>query len=116
MLNPEGETDGSRPKRFTRPWRVGTIAYFAVAVIGLFAYSKGDWAWDMPLLFPLAVIAPVFVSFDLLAIYADEFRLGHGGGGTFYFYRARNPVKYWICVATTLSAGVFVFLVGVLGE
>ena len=67
----------------------------------------------MPLPFPFAVFAPVFVSLGLLAIYTGEFQLGHGGGGTFYFYRNRNPIKYWVCVATILSTGVVLFLAGI---
>jgi len=113
ILDAEDEADGSPPKRFTGPWRVATIIYFAGAVIGLYAYSKSDWNWDMPLLSPLAVFSPVFISLGLLAIYTDEFQLGHGGGGTFYFYRNRNPIKYWVCVATTLSAGALLFLAGI---
>ena len=113
ILNPESETDGSPPKRFTGPWRIATIVYFAGAVIALYIYSKGDWRWDMPPAFPFAVFAPIFVSLGLLVLYTGEFQLGHGGGGTFYFYRSRNPVKYWVCVATILVIGIVLFLVGI---
>lgn len=113
MPNPEGETNDSPPKRFTGRWRVATIVYFAGAVIALSVYSKGDWGWNMPLLFPLAFFAPIFASLGLLATYTGEFQLGHGGGGTFYFYRSRNPIKYWVCVATILCVGIVLFLAGI---
>ena len=110
-LDAEDEANDSPPKRFTGPWRVATIIYFAGAVIALYVYSKGHWGWDMPLPFPFAVFAPVFVSLGLLAIYTDEFQLG--GGRTFYFYRGRNPIKYWVCVATILSIGIVLFVAGI---
>ncbi len=110
--------DDSPPKRFTGPWRVATIIYFAGAVIVLYGYSdylysKGNWGWDMPLLFPLAVVfAPISVSLGLLAIYTGEFQLR---GGT--FYRSKNPILYWVFVATILSFGIVLFLavIGVIG-
>ncbi len=111
ILNPEGEADRSPPKRFTGPWRVATIVYFASAVIALYVYSKGDWGWDMPLPFPFAVFAPIFASLGLLAIYTDEFQIG--GGPTFYFQRSKNPIEYWVCVATILSIGIVLFLAGI---
>lgn len=110
ILDDDDETDDFPPKRFTRPWRVATIVYAAAAVIALYVYSKGDWGWDMPLAFPFAVFAPIFVSLGVLAIYTGEFQLG--GGRTFYFYRSRNPIKYWVCVATILSIGIVLFVTG----
>lgn len=100
----------SPPKRFTGPWRVATIVYFAGAVIALYVYSKGDWGWDMPLPFPFAVFAPIFASLGLLSIYTDEFQIAVP---TFYFHRSKNPIEYWVCVATILSIGIVLFLAGI---
>jgi hypothetical protein len=108
IFDSESETSDSPPKRFTAPWRVATIVYFAGAVIALYVYSKGDWSWDLPLLFPLAAFAPIFVSLGLLAIYTGEFQLK---GGT--FYRSTNHTWYWACVVTMLSIGIVLFLAGI---
>ena len=108
VLDSESETNDSTPKRFTGLWRIATIAYFAGTVLALYVYSKGDWGWDLPLLLPLAAFAPIFVSLGLLAIYTGEFQMR---GGT--FYRSKNPIKYWVCVATILSIGIVLFLAGI---
>ena len=108
-LDLNGETNDSPQKRFTRSWVVATIVYFAGAVIALYVYSKGDWGWDMPLVFlPAVFLAPIFVSLGLLAIYTNEFQLR---GGT--FYRSKNPIWYWVCVAMMLFLGIGMFLYGI---
>ena len=108
IFDSENETSDSPPKRFTAPWRVATIVYFAGAVIALYVYSKVDWGWDITVPFFLAVFAPIFVSLGLLAIYTEEFRLRGGA-----FYRSRNHIWYWACVVTILSIGVVLFLAGI---
>ena len=102
----------SPPKRFTAPWRVGTIIYFAGAVMALYVYSKGYWDWDMPMPLPFAVFAPIFVSLGLLALYTKEFQLGVAAK-MFYFYRSRDPIEYWVSVAMILAIGIVLFLAGI---
>ncbi len=61
---------------------------------------------------PLA-FAPIFISLGLLAIYTGEVQLRRGT-----FYRSRNPIMYWLCVAMALSLGILMFLggIGIIGQ
>lgn len=96
-------------KPLTMLWVTATIVYFAAIM-----YSRSDCCRDMPLRdwgrdMPLPLLfAPIFVSFGLLAIYTGEFRIR---GGT--FYRSKNPIMYWLCVATIFTIGISLFLVGI---
>jgi hypothetical protein len=47
------------------------------------------------------------ISLGLLAIYAGEFQLRGG-----VFYRSKNPLWYWACVATMLAVGIALLLIG----
>jgi hypothetical protein len=105
VLDSESERDDSPAKPFTGLWRIATIAYFGVAVIALYVYWRGGWDWG-PL--PLAAFAPIPISLGLLAIYAGEFQMRGGA-----FYRSKNPIGYWACVATILSIGIALFLAGI---
>lgn len=108
-LDAESEMSDSPTKPFTMPWIIATIIYFAAIM-----YSRSDCCRDMPLRdwgrdMPLSLLfAPIFVSFGLLAIYTGEFRIR---GGT--FYRSKNPIMYWLCVATIFTIGIALFLVGI---
>lgn len=110
-LDAESEMSDSPTKPFTRLWIIATSGYTAVLIIASIVYSSGDW--DMPPGLPLAALAPIFVSLGGLAIYTGEVRLK---GST--FYRTGNPFVFWVCVATILSFGIFMFLagIGVIGQ
>ena len=108
VLDSESEMDDSPAKPFTGLWRIATIAYFGAAVLALYVYWRGDWGWHMPLLLPLAAFAPIPISLGLLAIYTGEFQMRGGA-----FYRSKNPIWYWACVATILSIGIALFLAGI---
>jgi hypothetical protein len=107
ILDSGSEASESPAKPLTRRWRIATIVYFAAMVLALYVYSRGAWSWEMPPLLPLAAFAPILISLGLLAIYAGEFQLRGG-----VFYRSKNPIWYWACVATMLAAGMALLLIG----
>jgi hypothetical protein len=96
----------SPTKPFKRLWLIATFGYMVV-LIALYVYAGSDWGWHMqlPLPSPMAALAPVFVSFGLLAIYMGEAWVKGGP-----FYRSKDPIKYWAYVAMMLSLGIFMFL------
>ena len=99
----------SPPKPFTRLWLAATFGYMVLLIVPFYGYS--NWGWDFPNM-PLA-FAPILISLGLLAIYTGEVQLR---GGT--FYRSRNPIMYWLCVAMALSLGILMFLggIGIIGQ
>ena len=99
-------------KPLTRLWLIATFGYM-VALIALYVCSGSDWFGDIPLPVPapFPAFAPVFVSLGLLAIYTGEVRLRYDT-----FYRSRNPVVYWLCVAMALSLGIFMAASASLGN
>lgn len=101
----ESETSDSPPKPFTGPWRIANFAYCGVLVIALYVYPYwfGDWGR-----LPFVAFAPIPISLGLFAVYTGEFWMRGG-----VFYRGKNPIWYWACIATLLSIGIALFLAGV---
>jgi len=112
-LDAESGMSDSPYKPFERLWQYATVIYFAGVLIALYVYTSGDWDWKMPVHLPVAALALVFVSFGLLAIYTGKVWMRGGA-----FLRSKNPIMYWVCVATILFFGIFLFLagIGVIGQ
>jgi hypothetical protein len=99
-------SEHSPTKTFTGPWLIATLGY-VVVLLALYVYSNTH-PGVMRLPDPMAAIALVFVSFGLLPIYTGVVRLRDGE-----FYRSKNPIWYWACVATILTIGIALFLAGI---